>query len=156
MIGMPSPSAAWTRIWWVRPVSGKKATSARPFLRWSSFHRVSAGLPEGSPRMRQPSSAVEVFISGKSIVPLSSAGSRLGLAREQKAAAGIAIEPVDRLGQPPEPEGQVAEHVLEAARAVARAIDRQPRGLVDDDRLAVDEEDAILKHGTPIASHARM
>ena len=49
-----------------------------------------------------------------------------------------------------EAEGQLVEHVLEALRAVARAIYRQPRGLVDHDRFAVDKEYAVLKHVPPM------
>ena len=39
---------------------------------------------------------------------------------------------------------------LHARRCVARSIDREPGGLVEDDRLAVDEENKIGQHRGPV------
>ena len=45
MIGLPSPAAAWTRIWCVLPVSGSKRTRTRSISRATTHHLVRAGRP---------------------------------------------------------------------------------------------------------------
>ncbi len=50
------------------------------------------------------------------------------------------------------PEPQLVDPRLDAVAAGARRIDRQALGLVDHDRFAVDEQDAVFKvHGRVIA-----
>src|SRR5690606_14056847 len=58
---------------------------------------------------------------------------RLGIAREQQATRGVAIEPVDRERPTLETEAQRIEMILQAETAVARRVDGKPRGLVDDE-----------------------
>jgi hypothetical protein len=74
---------------------------------------------------------------------------RPGVAREQQAAGGVAVEAVDRRGRPPEAEAQRVQMVLEAVAGRGSGMDGEARGLVDHDRLAVDEKHPILKrvHG---------
>src|SRR5690606_8294439 len=73
------------------------------------------------------------------------APSGFGLAREEQAARGVAVEPVHRERPALEAEAQRIKVVLEAEAAVARRIDRQACRLVDYDRLAVEEKDAVRK-----------
>ena len=69
---------------------------------------------------------------------------RLGVAREQKATAGIPVEAMDQARRPVEAEAELGEVILEAARRPRPGMDRQPGGLVDDERFAVEEQDAVL------------
>ena len=66
---------------------------------------------------------------------------RLGIARQQQAAAGVGIEPVDRHRAALEPQLQLVEPVEQARPASPGAIDREAGGLVDHQRFAVFEQD---------------
>ena len=68
------PLAAWTRIWCVRPVSGRKSTSARPFASATTHQWVTEGLPFFAGIIRQPFSALLFLLSASSTVPSDSAG----------------------------------------------------------------------------------
>ena len=69
---------------------------------------------------------------------------RLGVAGEQQAARRVAVEPVDRQRQPLETETKIGEDNLPGSRACAIRMDGEAGRLVDHDRLAVDEKDAVL------------
>ena len=71
---------------------------------------------------------------------------RLGVARQQQAAAGIGIDPVHGHGRALETQLQFLEMVLERGPAAAGAFDRQPGRLVDDERFAVFEQDGDMGH----------
>jgi hypothetical protein len=71
---------------------------------------------------------------------------RLGVAGEQQAAAGVAIEAVDRARRPLEPEAQGEQVILQGQRAVARRVHRQAGRLVDHQRLAIQEQNPIGPH----------
>ena len=63
---------------------------------------------------------------------------RFRVARQEQAAAGIAVQPVHGHGPALKAEAQRFEMIFQAQRAVARAIDGQPCGLVDHQGFAVD------------------
>src|SRR3546814_14020703 len=68
---------------------------------------------------------------------------RLGIAREEQAARGVAVEPVDRERPAFETELQQVEMIFEADAAVARRTDGKARGLVDDEGLAAEGEHTV-------------
>jgi hypothetical protein len=57
---------------------------------------------------------------------------------------------VHGLGPALEAELQAFEMIFEAQRAIAGRIDRQPRGFVDHQGLAVEEEYAFTMHPPPL------
>ena len=71
---------------------------------------------------------------------------RLRVAGEQEAAAGVAVEPVDGERRALEAEAEMAEIIVEALGRLRAGVDGEAGRLVDDDRLAIDEEDVILPH----------
>ena len=71
---------------------------------------------------------------------------RLGIARQQQAARGIAVQPVDRERFALEPEAQGIEVVFKAFAASPRTIEREACGLVDDKGFAVFEQDGKIDH----------
>lgn len=72
--------------------------------------------------------------------------SRLGIAREEQASGRVLVQPVHRRRRTLEAQLQLAEPLDNAVAASARRVDRQPRGLVDDNRFGVDEEDPLVEH----------
>ena len=77
------------------------------------------------------------------------AGARI--AREQQAARGVLVEAVHRRRRALEPEHQFLDAIFDAVAAQPRGVDREPGGLVDDDRVAIDEQNAVFKvHGGPM------
>ena len=68
---------------------------------------------------------------------------RLGIAREQQAARGVAVEPVDRERPALETEFEQVEMIFEAEAAIARGVDGQASGLVDNKGLAIEEQDTV-------------
>jgi hypothetical protein len=71
---------------------------------------------------------------------------RLGIAREQQAAAGVAIQPVDGQRQPLESETEMVKIVFQAFRSARPRMHRKTGRLVDHDRLGVDEKYVFLPH----------
>ena len=72
--------------------------------------------------------------------------SRLGIAREEQASGRVLVQPVHRRRRTLEAQLQLAEPLDNAVAASARRVDRQARGLVDDNRFGVDEEDPLVEH----------
>ena len=73
---------------------------------------------------------------------------RASVAREQEAAGGVGVEAVHGDGRALEAHLQFIDARLYRRPARARGIDRQPGRLVDDDDVAVDEQDAVgQEHG---------
>src|SRR3546814_3138878 len=66
---------------------------------------------------------------------------RLRIAREQQTARGVTVEPMYGKRPALETETQAVEMILEAQAAVARRIDRQAIGLVDDVGRAIRSEE---------------
>ena len=79
-------------------------------------------------------------------------GMGLGIAGEEQAAAGIAVEPVDGCWPAFEAEHQRLEMVFKAQGTVARRVNWQAGRLVNDDGLTIEEKDMIDQHG---AGHRR-
>ena len=70
----------------------------------------------------------------------------LNLPDMQQAARRVAVQPMHRHRLALEAELELARPGNDAVAAGARRIDRQAGRLVDDDRLGVDEEDAVFQH----------
>src|SRR3546814_19248419 len=68
---------------------------------------------------------------------------RLGIAREQQAARRVAVEPMHGKRPALEAEAQAVEMILQAEGAIARRVDRQAVRLVDDEGLAIEEQDKV-------------
>ena len=80
---------------------------------------------------------------------------RLGIARQQQAARGIGVEPVDRHRIALKAEPQRAEMILKAWPARAGAFDGKAGGLVDDERFAVLEHYIDVFHNALTAVSMR-
>jgi hypothetical protein len=70
---------------------------------------------------------------------------RLGVTREQQAAAGVAVEAMHQTRPFPVSEAQRIEVALETIRRAWPGMHREARGLVDHDQGRVAIEDAGLK-----------
>lgn len=79
------------------------------------------------------------------------AGMGLRIARQQQAAAGIAIEPVHGMRPSPKSERQVRQMVFKADPTFARRINRQTGGFVDYKSFAVQEQHMFTYHGEALA-----
>ncbi len=80
-----------------------------------------------------------VFHHGTRLKRLLKPRMSLGIARKQQAARGVTIKPVHRAWPSPETEFERIEMVFERKRTVTRRINGQASGLVDDNRLAIEE-----------------
>src|SRR3546814_20078440 len=69
---------------------------------------------------------------------------RLGIAREQQAARRVAVEPMHGKRPALEAEAQAVEMILQAEGAIARRVDRPAVRLVDDEGLAIEEQDTEI------------
>src|SRR3546814_1948700 len=72
---------------------------------------------------------------------------RLGVACEQQAARGVAVEPMHRLRTALEVEGEAFEMDLEADLSVTRRVDGEARRLGEDDGHAIEGEQAVTEQG---------
>ncbi len=76
----------------------------------------------------------------------------LGVAGEEKAARRVAVEAVDGEGRALEAEAEMLEIILEALGRPRSRMDGETGRLVDDDRLAVDEQHIFIPHGLFLSS----
>src|SRR6185503_1695233 len=84
-----------------------------------------------------------IFLHAARLECLLELGSRLRGASEEQAAAGVGVEPVHGRWRPPKSAAQFIQPGGNRITPAAGPVDRQPRWFVDDDRLRVDEQDAV-------------
>ena len=124
----------------------------RPLPRWIDDHAPAAAASEFLEPALDPASSLRWLAFDHGPIDLfdepagkqrAEAAQRLWMPTEDEAAAGITIEPMGKVRRIRQAKAQFIEAAFEIATTAGTGMDRDPRGLVDDQNETVTIEDAV-------------